>query len=134
MPCLVIILDVLFWFCKKDRIKIFLHCQQVYHGYAFLMGFYHGNMLTISFRIKMKMYKYTNIDLPTHNIKELCLFWYVRVELLFRKGMSLRIKVMHRLKYVYHIKFNNPSARAGYDIRSIFKWNLTGFNSEFSFS
>ena len=27
----------------------------------------------------------------------------------------------------------NPSARAGYDTRSIFKRSLTGFNSEFSF-
>ena len=30
--------------------------------------------------------------------------------------------------------FTNPSARAGYDTRSIFKWSLTGLNSEFSFS
>ena len=30
--------------------------------------------------------------------------------------------------------FTNPSARAGYDTRSIFKRSLTGFNSEFSFS
>ena len=28
----------------------------------------------------------------------------------------------------------NPSARAGYDTRSIFKWSLTGLNSEFSFN
>ena len=28
----------------------------------------------------------------------------------------------------------NPSARTGYDTRSIFKRNLTGLNSEFSFS
>ena len=32
------------------------------------------------------------------------------------------------------ILFTNPSARAGYDTRSIFKQSLTGFNSEFSFS
>ena len=32
------------------------------------------------------------------------------------------------------IIFTNPSARAGYDTRSIFKRSLTGFNSEFSFS
>ena len=31
------------------------------------------------------------------------------------------------------IIFTNPSARAGYDTRSIFKRNLTGLNSEFSF-
>ena len=30
--------------------------------------------------------------------------------------------------------FTNPSARAGYDTRSIFKRSLTGFNLEFSFS
>ena len=30
--------------------------------------------------------------------------------------------------------FTNPSARAGYDTRSILKWSLTGLNSEFSFS
>ena len=32
------------------------------------------------------------------------------------------------------ILFTNPSARAGYDTRSIFKRNLTGLNSQFSFS
>ena len=30
--------------------------------------------------------------------------------------------------------FTNPSTQAGYDTRSIFKWSLTGLNSEFSFS
>ena len=30
--------------------------------------------------------------------------------------------------------FTNPTARAGYDTRSIFKWSLIGLNSEFSFS
>ena len=30
--------------------------------------------------------------------------------------------------------FTNPSARAGYDTRSIFKRSLTSLNSEFSFS
>ena len=32
------------------------------------------------------------------------------------------------------IIFTNPSAQAGYDTRSIFKWSLTYLNSEFSFS
>ena len=32
------------------------------------------------------------------------------------------------------ILFTNPSARAGYDTRSIIKRSLTGFNSEFPFS
>ena len=35
---------------------------------------------------------------------------------------------------VLFIQFTNPSARAGYDTRSIFKQSLTGFNSEFSFA
>ena len=34
----------------------------------------------------------------------------------------------------YMTIFTNPSARAGYDTRSIFKRSLTGLNSEFSFS
>ena len=34
----------------------------------------------------------------------------------------------------YMFLFTNPSARAGYDTRSIFKRSLTGLNSEFSFS
>ena len=37
-------------------------------------------------------------------------------------------------EYIHLILFTNPSARAGYDTRSIFKWSLTGLNSEFSFS
>ena len=32
------------------------------------------------------------------------------------------------------ILFTNPSTRAGYDTRSIFKQSLTGLNSEFYFS
>ena len=32
------------------------------------------------------------------------------------------------------IIFTNPSARTGYDTRSIFKQSLTGLNSEYSFS
>ena len=36
--------------------------------------------------------------------------------------------------YTNVILFTNPSARAGYDTRSIFKRSFTGLNSEFSFS
>ena len=42
----------------------------------------------------------------------------------FRDGLKVAVQVL----------FTNPSARAGYDTRSIFKRSLTGFNSEFSFS
>ena len=34
----------------------------------------------------------------------------------------------------YMVLFTNPSVRAGYDTRSIFKRSLTGLNSEFPFS
>ena len=43
--------------------------------------------------------------------------------------MDLALNNLQRL-----ILFTNPSARAGYDKMSIFKWSLTGLNSEFSFS
>ena len=39
-----------------------------------------------------------------------------------------------RSPFLSFIIFTNPSARAGYDTRSIFKRSLTGLNSEFSFS
>ena len=38
------------------------------------------------------------------------------------------------IKILALVLFTNPSARAGYDTRSIFKRILTGLNSEFSFS
>ena len=37
-------------------------------------------------------------------------------------------------RFTFKVLFTNPSARAGYDTRSIFKRSLTGLNSEFSFS
>ena len=46
------------------------------------------------------------------------------------------IKTTHVINAVKILKyiFTNPSARAGYDTKSIFKQSLTGLNSEFSFS
>ena len=38
-----------------------------------------------------------------------------------------------RLAWIVFVIFTNPSARAGYDTRSIFKRSLTGLHSEFSF-
>ena len=43
-------------------------------------------------------------------------------------------EIILRPTYRYMILFTNPTARAGYDTRSIFKRSLTGLNSEFSFS
>ena len=48
-----------------------------------------------------------------------------------RKWVS---RVLYTNQMLLFILFTNPSARAGYDTRSIFKRILTGLNSEFSFS
>ena len=47
---------------------------------------------------------------------------------------ALKISIYESGFLLRVILFTNPSARAGYDTRSIFKRSLTGFNSEFSFS
>ena len=44
------------------------------------------------------------------------------------------ILLKYEVYIILIILFTNPSARAGYDTRSIFKRSLTGLNSEFSFS
>ena len=59
------------------------------------------------------------------------------VEMFFKTGESVIVtqSAFHDLScYVWMILFTKPSARAGYDTRSIFKRSLTGLNSEFSFS
>ena len=48
-------------------------------------------------------------------------------------GLDFHIDGFHRIHFNLTI-FTDPSARAGYDTRSIFKQSLTGLNSEFSFS
>ena len=50
------------------------------------------------------------------------------------EDQPLKIQSSDFLFYFHLILFTNPSARAGYDTKSIFKRSLTGFNSEFSFS
>ena len=53
----------------------------------------------------------------------------------FKWEVCLTVQSAIYLLLVYeYILFTNPSARAGYDTRSIFKRSLTGLNSEFSFS
>ena len=48
---------------------------------------------------------------------------------------SPSLPIVHRFRPVLrYTLLTNPSARAGYDTRSIFKRSLTGLNSEFSFS
>ena len=54
------------------------------------------------------------------------------MKVIFRSVEIKYIEKKFRQNYV--ILFTNPSARAGYDTRSIFKRSLTDLNSEFSFS
>ena len=49
-------------------------------------------------------------------------------------GSFLHLYIFNHHKYTIIFIFTNPSARAGYDTRSIFKRSLTGLNSELSFS
>ena len=48
--------------------------------------------------------------------------------------LQFSILIIARLGFPPISYLPNPSARAGYDTRSIFKQSLTGLNSEFSFS
>ena len=49
--------------------------------------------------------------------------------------VHFRVPSMDQKELFNHLTiFTNPSARAGYDTRSIFKRSLTGLKSEFSFS
>ena len=57
-------------------------------------------------------------------------FWNDMVKHMMSESSKLTQKEC-KSRYAY---LPNPSARAGYDTRSIFKWSLTGLNSEFSFS
>ena len=56
-------------------------------------------------------------------------YWKGSLRVTFDYGRQLLLFMLTRL-----IIFTKPSARAGYDTKSIFKWSLTSFNSEFSFS
>ena len=79
--------------------------------------------------------------LPNH-IKNNSCIENVKVKLdnfrkIFKKNLrghfwELSNEFPNRIWFVFI--FTNPSAQAGYDTRSIFKWSLTGLNSEFSFS
>ena len=68
------------------------------------------------------------------------LYKNTKVKLRFPEGnidyfdIVARVLQGHTLSPYLFIIFNNPSARAGYDTRSIFKRSLIGLNSEFFFS
>ena len=66
------------------------------------------------------------------------LFLYTSTNLRFVIMLLVWISVLSKSSDVFRVLvlsyLPNPSARAGYDTRSIFKRSLTGLNSEFSFS
>ena len=51
-----------------------------------------------------------------------------------RHDQDIMLNLFLKVVYLVWYYLPNPSARAGYDTRSIFKRTLTGLNSEFSFS
>ena len=59
-----------------------------------------------------------------NRMNKILIFFLRKIKILLREFVEVYIIII----------FTNPSARAGYDTRSIFKLSLTGLNSEFSFS
>ena len=59
-------------------------------------------------------------------------FFLQRLHLVVDKSVMTKMSILQGLFII--TQFTNPSARAGYDTRSIFKRSLAGLNSEFSFS
>ena len=51
-----------------------------------------------------------------------------------KQALTIKSAVYHSSIKQYYQYYHNPSTRAGYDTRSIFKQSLAGLNSEFSFS
>ena len=64
----------------------------------------------------------------------LCFRLYMYITMQPRYLKPWRFILCQEVKESHLFIFTNPSVRAGYDTRSIFKRNLTSFNSEFSFS
>ena len=62
------------------------------------------------------------------------IYMYVCMYVYFPYYLSLWIDLKRIIQVEFSILFTNPSARVGYDTRSIFKRSLTGLNSEFSLS
>ena len=91
-------------------------------------------------------YKFVN-DLRFHEVLQTTIIWQImieneeieKIEKYSQNPLELCTNLYVCLwvcvcVFVWVIIFTNPSARAGYDTRSIFKRSLTGLNSEFSFS
>ena len=91
-------------------------------GGELFMCFFH---ICVCIYICMHIFKMTN---DTYSNTHTCVY--------IQTYIFLNAYYTHTLIYTYtmYILFTNPSVRAGYDTRSIFKRSLTGLNSEFSFS
>ena len=85
-------------------------------------------ILPISF-----IHKFYKILLLT--IHSFCIYIYIYIYIYKNIYIYIQSKFGNLIYiYIYISYLPNPSARAGYDTRSIFKRSLTGLNSEFSFS
>ena len=70
-------------------------------------------------------------------LEEVCLAKFLpllKEKVISTRASSKTVRKTRRGNLLVEVLFTNPSARAGYDTRSIFKQSLTGLNSEFSFS
>ena len=84
-------------------------------------------------RAEITIMQFIGHSLPVHH------FFYGTVRIFFTLSHIVSQAVFYTCRQTVgfsaiEVLFTNPSARAGYDTRSIFKRSLTGFNSEFSFS
>ena len=117
----------------------FFYCYEIYHIF-----FYCRNTPKNLFRIALISWYWKNKH-KTKKIKLLAYFidlntawpteetWRVHFKFYLSIVESLNtLSALYEMEYL--IIFTNPSARAGYDTRSIFKRSLTGLNSGFSFS
>ena len=113
---------------------------KIVNSYDFSSYFLEELDLGITFYALKKRLK-TQSNLQFHRKYVIVLVWekiyYDKQGPIFSKCTRGKLNVINwlNLKLVYYeVLFTNPSARAGYDTRSIFKRSLTGLNSEFSFS
>ena len=91
-------------------------------------------------RMSARSYTQTHKQ-PSYSLIYIYIYIYIYSDT-FRKSLNVSLFVPHIwlnimadcLLNLGKVLFTNPSARAGYDTRSIFKRSLTGLNSEFSFS
>ena len=93
--------------------------------------------LSVSFYLCRSLFNLPSFAITFWFISSSCIVIFSCVAFSFLSSVFLVLKfllVFVNFLSVVPILFTHPSARAGYDTRSIFKRSLTGLNSELSFS